>query len=97
MVAAVTKLIKELAHTVGGVVGIGGGGSSPAPVAAAAMPVNVAAGTSASDAALLAMNKARGRASTLAAGEDTMLEDQMQRGMLKTKQRQGAASRTLLG
>ena len=93
--AAVTDVVKK----VGSVVGVGGGGgTAPLPVAAAPASAPVAAVKSSMSAdEIAAQNKARGRASTLAAGEDTMLEDQMQRGLLKKQQRQGAVSRTLLG
>lgn len=88
------KIIKSAASAVG----LGGGGGSAAPAAPAA--TGTAAGNqprSEADAIAAAELGKRGRASTLAAGEDTAVNDQLQRGLLKKNQRQGAASRALLG
>jgi len=47
--------------------------------------------------AALADSKARGRASTIAAGGDLAAEEQYGRGLLKRKQRVGTASAEMLG
>lgn len=70
--------------------------AAASPVAVAAAPVTRFAQSDA-DAAALADSKARGRAGTALAGQDATEADQMQRGLFKQKQRQGAASQALLG
>lgn len=78
----------------------GGGQSMPAPQP---VPVNPATDAAAIQArqdaanAALADAKARGRASTIAAGGLTADEVQYQRGLLKQKARTGAAATQMLG
>ena len=77
-----------------------GGGSAPQPQPVPVQPMDdsaaIAARQAAADAAL-ADSKARGRASTIAAGGDQASTDQMQRGLLKSQKRTSASTVGLLG
>lgn len=100
MSASIQK-VADPANLVGKVtsaIGIGGKpAAAPAAVASSPAPV-LAAKPDVDPNAAIAERNARGRASTLAAGQDETDAAQMQRGLLKSKQRNGgAASRTLLG
>lgn len=76
------------------------GGKPPAPQPVPVNPVNDAADQAKrleTERAAIADSKARGRASTIAAGGDTAAENQLGRGMLKSAQRRTAASAEMLG
>lgn len=80
--------------------GLFGGAKAPAPQPVVVNPAEDAAAAQArQDAqnAALADSKARGRASTIAAGGDTASYDQMQRGLLKSKGRVSRAATDMLG
>ena len=95
-VKAPIDLVSGAVSGLAGAVGLGGGGSAaPAAAPAAAAPVTQFAKSDA-DTAASAMDNTRGR-SGAAAGADTTAADRMQRGLLKQKQRTGAAANALLG
>lgn len=78
----------------------GGGQSMPAPQPVPVNPMNdTVAAQARQDAAnaALADAKARGRASTIAAGGTMADENQYQRGLLKQKARTSAVSTQMLG
>ena len=75
------------------------GGKPPAPQPVPVNPTNDAAEQAKrleAERAAIADSKARGRASTVVAGGEMAAEDQMGRGMLKSKARR-AASAEMLG
>ena len=95
-VKAPVDLVRGVAGGLAGAVGLGGGGSAAPAAAPAAAAPGAQFAKSDADSAAAAMDKTRGR-SGAAAGVDTTAADQMQRGLLKQKQRTGAAANALLG
>lgn len=72
--------------------GLFGGGNAPAAQPVPVAPTNNDAAVRAAEQAALAEQKARGRASTMAAGEDEAATAQYGRGLLKRTQRMTASS-----
>lgn len=80
--------------------GLFGGSKAPAPQPVPVNPVNDTAAQQArqdAERAAIADSKARGRASTIAAGGDSAAEEQYGQGLLASKKRTGAASAGILG
>lgn len=77
-----------------------GGAKAPAPQPVVINPADDTAAQKArqdAENAALADSKARGRASTIAAGGESASYDQMQRGLLKSKGRASRAATDMLG
>jgi len=74
------------------------GGGAPAPQVVPVNPANDSVARQArldAERAAIADSKARGRASTIAAGGIMAEEDQYQRGLLKSKERKSASAEML--
>lgn len=77
-----------------------GGTKAPTPQPVPIAPTQSADDASARDAAArqaIIDRQAKGRRSTIAAGEDIALEEQQARGLFKAKQRESAAAKSILG
>ena len=77
-----------------------GGGGAPAPQQVPMNPEDDPVARRArqdAENAALADSTSRGRASTIFAGGDSASQDQMQRGLLKSKQRASRAASDMLG